>query len=269
MSESQYTINLNEIEDVSKPVFAGVQFDSRPAAMRHLKVAKEVVDRFGGTGAVGLDIGSKYGLFRRVVKEYGISAIRLDVVVRDDKDGLIVGNGKKLPFNDGVLDFVVVSHVLAHIDDLPPFMSEIRRALKPTGKLFILQNNRYGWWKYWGYYIKRNDRALHYRTFSKWDIRELLRKNGFAINSMKSPYYFYLHSKFSDLCYRFDRKYGGIIPLWLATQWLVVAEASAASDDGGRKIKLSLAAKPLIEVAAFTHSVAMKALELFIRATHK
>ena len=48
-------------------------------------------------------------------------------------------------------------------------------------------------------------------------------RNNLRIEEMKSPYYFYLHSKFSDLCFKFDRNYGHLIPNFLATQWLIVA----------------------------------------------
>ena len=61
---------------------------------------------------------------------------------------------------------------------LDSFMKELHRVLKPNGLHFILQNNRYGWWKYWGYYLKRNDRKYHFRTFSIWDIKRVLKKNG-------------------------------------------------------------------------------------------
>jgi SAM-dependent methyltransferase len=266
MNITRDTIDLSVIDHSEKPVFAGIEFDSRPAAMRHLLVAKKVVDRHvGKDNTVGLDIGSKYGMLRRILSEYGIDALRLDVVQREDADGLVIGNGKSLPFPDNSLDFVVVSHVLAHIDDLPPFMAEIRRALKVGGDLIVLQNNRYGWWKYWGYYIKRNDRALHYRTFSSWDIRELLRRSRLQIQEMRSPYYFYLHSKWSDFCFKFDRRHGHRIPSWLATQWLIVASKTEGQVEQDGPIKIPVFARPLVESIALAHSLFMKALELTLR----
>lgn len=264
------TIDLSVIDGSKKPIFAGIEFDSRAAAMRHLLVAKKVLDRHGGKVAtVGLDIGSKYGFLRRILRNYGIDTLRLDVVTRTDADGLIVGNGKSLPFRDNSLDFIVVSHVLAHIDDLPPFMAEIRRTLKPGGDLIILQNNRYGWWKYWGYYIRRNDRALHYRTFSSWDIKNLLITSKLSLLEMKSPYYFYLHSKVSDFCFKFDRRHGHRIPLWIATQWLVVASKMEGQISKSAQTETPLLLRPLLETTAFLHSVLMKTLEIVLRAANR
>jgi len=249
----------------TKPMFEGITFDSRPAAMRHLLLADEISSHYAASGAVGLDIGSKYGLLRRILAGRNIDLQRLDVVDREDKDGLHLGDGRHLPFDDGKFDFAVLAHVLAHVEDLPQLMSEIRRVLKPAGRLIILQNNRYGWWKYWGYYIKGNDRAFHYRTFSKWRIEDFLRENGFDVQTMKSPYYFYLHSKFSDFCYNFDRSHGSKIPRWMATQWLITTGRAETVPASPKPIKLPVLLRPFVEAFAFVHAVAMKAFELVVR----
>lgn len=148
-------------------------------------------------------------------------------------------------------------------------MKEIRRTLKIGGDLIILQNNRYGWWKYWGYYIRRNDRALHYRTFSLWDIKELLRSNNMKIDEIKSPYYFYLHSKFSYLCFKFDKNYGYLIPNWLATQWLLVATRPDKPLKLSSPIKIPFITRLILEPFAFLHSIFLKKLELIIRTISK
>ena len=135
--------------------------------------------------------------------------------------------------------------------------------------LIILQNNRYGWWKYCGYYIRGNDRALHYRTFSLWDIKELLRDNEMKIEEMNSPYYFYLHSKFSDLCFKFDRNFGHLIPNWLATQWLVVATKPEKALKYSSPIKIPFFIRLILEPLAFFHAIFLKKLELISRTICK
>ena len=270
MNQILDTIDIGIIDHKKKPNIFGVKFDSQPAAMRHLLVAKKIIERQGHKiKPIGLDIGSKYGYLRKILSNFGIETKRLDVVDRNDNEGLIIGNGKSLPFKNNSLDFVVVSHVLAHVDNLTPFMLEINRTLKIGGDLIILQNNRYGWWKYWGYYIRGNDRAFHYRTFSSWDIRELLRKNNMELKEMKSPYYFYLHSKFSNFCFKFDRKFSHLIPNWLATQWLIVAVKSAKISYSNTPIKIPLYTRILIEPIAFCHALIMKKFELILRVFSK
>ena len=124
------------------------------------------MDHSDPSGVVGVDVGSKYCHLRELLAEKGLQCYRLDVCPREDKRGMVVGNGRRIPFKDYCLDFMVTSHVLAHIDILVEFLSEASRVLKPRGRLYILQSNGLGWWKFWGYYIVRNDRKAPFRTFT-------------------------------------------------------------------------------------------------------
>ncbi|MDR0449308.1 MAG: class I SAM-dependent methyltransferase [Rickettsiales bacterium] len=61
-------------------------------------------------------------------KFFGNKAARVD----------IIANGDDLPFKDGVLDFVLSSHVLEHFFDPIKAVLEWRRVLKPGGILFMI-----------------------------------------------------------------------------------------------------------------------------------
>ena len=46
-----------------------------------------------------------------------------------------VGDARALPFEDGAFDVVSASYVLHIVDDLPAVLAEIRRVLRPDGRL--------------------------------------------------------------------------------------------------------------------------------------
>ncbi len=51
------------------------------------------------------------------------------------------GVGEALPLEDGEADLVIVRQVLHHADDLPKFLIEIARILKPGGRLIALRDH--------------------------------------------------------------------------------------------------------------------------------
>jgi phosphatidylethanolamine/phosphatidyl-N-methylethanolamine N-methyltransferase len=49
-------------------------------------------------------------------------------------------NGERLLFHDQTFDYVVLSHVIAVVDNPEKLLEEIHRVLKPNGKIFILNH---------------------------------------------------------------------------------------------------------------------------------
>jgi SAM-dependent methyltransferase len=256
------SIDIDAVIHGQRPSYGGVTFASRPAALRQLVILREIVNRIP-EGGVGMDVGSKYADLSRLLEGFGVRCVRLDVQTREDRRDLLLGNGHHLPFNDASFDFVVLSHVLAHVDDVATFMAEIRRVVKPGGRLIVVQSNRYGWWKFWGYYIRRNDRLVHYRTFDVWGLEKTLSSNSFSIERIFAPYHFYLHAKDWNFMYWLDRRLEGRVPKALATQWLVVGKRQV-----GEVASPELVSRwplPLMLVFAPLQAVALKATEVMIR----
>lgn len=241
----------------------GIRFSSKPAALRQLMVVREIQKLYlDSEDIIGLDVGSKYSDLNIILSHLNIKTVRLDVVPREDKRDFIVADGQRMPFANETFDFVVTSHVLAHVPDLDDFLSEVNRVLNKNGNLIILQSNRFGWWKFWGYYLKRNDRKYHVRAFDKWSITQSLARHALFVKTMFSPYFFYLHSKLADFCYSFDRRMEGKIPNTLATQWLIIARKGPEKTAFPDKNKIILAG---VALAAAINSVSMKAFEVLLR----
>lgn len=255
------------------PSFNDVQFDSKPAALRQLLIVSEVIESVGSRAndarlPVGVDIGSKYDDLRHILSAFGIRCMRLDVVPRGPSPAFVVARGERMPFPDDSIDFVVLSHVLAHVLNVDALMAEVERVLASHGAIVCLQANRFGWWKFWSYYLRRNDRAVHYRTFDVWDMRSLFARHGLEIRKMYAPYHFYLHAKYSDRFWRLDRRLQGRIPLSFATHWIAVGghRRSAARVRVPHALPLIRA---LMAVVAVFHAVALKAIELAIRTLRR
>jgi ubiquinone/menaquinone biosynthesis C-methylase UbiE len=225
------TIDVDEI--IGRGLeYQGVTFASRPAALRQLLLLREIVANIEpGPGVIGIDVGSKYGDLSTMLAAHEIRCVRVDIEDRPSQGEFVLADGEALPLRDGSVDFVVLSHVMAHAPKIQAFMGEMARVLKPGAKIFILQSNRFGWWKFWGYYIRRNDRIYHWRTFDMWSLRRTLADQGLRIDSMFAPYYFYLHSKVSRVFYWLDRRLEHRVPNAVSTQWLVMAHKALQGED--------------------------------------
>jgi len=160
-----------------------------------------------------------------------------------------------------------MSNVMAHVMDVEAFMFEIKRVIKPGGRIFILQSNRYGWWKFWGYFILRNDRASHLRTFDLWGMKTLLASNYFETERFFAPYHFYLQAKNWNLLYWVDRWLEGRVPNALATTWIVVARRSES--EVPRPGLMSKWPLPFVVLVTPFHVFALKALDIGIRVVLK
>ena len=57
-----------------------------------------------------------------------------------DRMALLQMNGEALQFSDETFDYVVLSHVIAVVNDPEKLLAEAHRVLKPNGKVFILNH---------------------------------------------------------------------------------------------------------------------------------
>lgn len=88
---------------------------------------RRMLDELGAGGRT-LDLGAGG-------RAWGPRVIPMDI---DRFPGVaLVGDGHRLPFADGVLDGVICTGVLEHVDDAEAMTAEIFRVLRPAGLLYV------------------------------------------------------------------------------------------------------------------------------------
>lgn len=92
-------------------------------------------------GYIGSRLARKLGAFP---VEVDISLVALQKIKIDHGLALqlVVNDGQGLPFPDAAFDTVICSEILEHVTDVESLMREIRRVMKPGGKLYATMPNR-------------------------------------------------------------------------------------------------------------------------------
>lgn len=132
----------------------------------------EVARKANGASLFGFDISE---LAARKAAEKGLPAM-----VADAEAGL--------PFKDNSFDLVICSEVLEHLFDPERALEEIRRVLKPTGRLIVSVPNM-------GYIRKRfmllvgrspveKEYPAHIRFWTLQSFKALLRRKGFEVEKV-------------------------------------------------------------------------------------
>lgn len=110
------------------------------------KITKEMTTRFGETycrrslthpfcKGNGIDVGSQGSPVNpdSIQIEYDRNRFDVDVPIQWEGDGT-----KNLPFKDGVLDYVYISHLLEDYEDWVSILNEWNRVLKVGGHIVIM-----------------------------------------------------------------------------------------------------------------------------------
>jgi len=95
------------------------------------------------------------------------------------------GDAGLLPVDDQTLDAVACTQVLLYVKDVNQVLAEMRRTLKPEGRIAIVETD----WR--GVVLNNTDDTLTNKIFSAWDtsvsspnlpvhLKPLLQKNGFS-----------------------------------------------------------------------------------------
>jgi phosphatidylethanolamine/phosphatidyl-N-methylethanolamine N-methyltransferase len=98
---------------------------------------------FGHLLEIGVGNGKHFHLYN-THKVIGIdtSSKMLEIARKQKKDdiGLVLMNAEALLFQDQTFDYIVISHVIAVVDNPEKVIEESYRVLKPNGKIYILNH---------------------------------------------------------------------------------------------------------------------------------
>lgn len=199
----------SEIWD-SDPVFVGV-----PSVRQKLKllfypkklllfwwigknIGKKVriLDVGCGTGAALIEMKALFGARAEL---YGLDVfqMQIDIARRKLADVNVyadvrVYDGQHLPFEDNFFDAVYTSDVLGHVRDVPKWLAELSRVMKPDARLAMFAESALGRHAYIRNYLARRGvntdphAQFHISLYSKQELRELLDSTGFYIEEMWS-----------------------------------------------------------------------------------
>ena len=103
---------------------------------------------------------------------------------------LRMGNGEEMPFEDDVLDAVVMKGVVHHLKDPNLVFREVYRCLKLGGILLIFEGNRSSCYRRIvlgiADFLKINHETTLFEHRSPKVMKEMLEKEGFKINECKN-----------------------------------------------------------------------------------
>lgn len=150
-------------------------------------------------GETLLDIGCGTGIFANQAKVKYENVYGIDIAEKPVEMAISIGvnasvcnlNTEKLDFKDGMFDAVTMLSTIQYFYDLNQVCSEIKRVLKPNGKLFITFPNMRTYWRIYkllitGRFPKVSKDAfgydggtLHY--FCYRDVKALMEDHDFKI----------------------------------------------------------------------------------------
>ncbi|MDX1670870.1 MAG: class I SAM-dependent methyltransferase [Balneolaceae bacterium] len=119
--------------------------------LRHLFAYESVISYIEQDSEIlEVGFGEGYGsrmLSEKAAKVTGVEVEEDTVHYANEKYGspscsFVHYNGEQLPFDDEQFDYAVSFQVIEHIEDVPPFLREIRRVLKVDRQCFITTPNR-------------------------------------------------------------------------------------------------------------------------------
>ena len=176
-------------------LFSAISWDIKKKRLRGQKKYR-ILDVGCGTGASIIDLKRLFGKHVEVV---GIDVIKMQVQIAKQKlkdNGLWANvhwfDGKHISFDSSSFDAIYSSDVLGHVEDVPFWLGEINRVLKPGGLLAMFSESKLGkhaWIR--NYFMKRGlntdpHAEFHISLYSKKKLRSLVEQKGFKIKKMMS-----------------------------------------------------------------------------------
>jgi len=140
-----------------------------------------------------LDVGCGSGTLLGLLKTQGFDVLGLDysreaadIASLEHAVQVVVGSLDEAHFEDASFDLVTLFHVMEHVPNPREVVAEIRRILKPSGRL-VIQVPNIGSWQYrlFGEKWYGLDIPRHVIDYSNRSMQELLRRGGFGVHRVR------------------------------------------------------------------------------------
>jgi phosphatidylethanolamine/phosphatidyl-N-methylethanolamine N-methyltransferase len=123
---------------------------------------------YGNLLEIGIGNGSNLPLYK-THKIVGIDTSVKMLEIAKKRAGneieLFQMNGEALKFKDAYFDYVVLSHVIAVVDNPEKLLEEVQRVLKPKGRVFILNHfTPDNWLKYIDRLFRIISKLFHFKS---------------------------------------------------------------------------------------------------------
>lgn len=135
---------------------------------------------FGQLLEIGVGNGRHFQ-FYKTHKVIGIdtSAKMLEFAAKQKKENihLELMNAETLLFQDETFDYIILSHVIAVVNNPEKLLEESYRVLKPNGKIFILNHfTPNNWLRYIDYSFQFFSKKLHFKSVFFIDSLQAIKK---------------------------------------------------------------------------------------------
>jgi len=158
-----------------------------------------ILDVGCGTGASVIEMKKLWG---KRVEVVGVDVIPLQIDIareRVKEHGVWAAfhlvYGELLPFKNESFDVVYTSDVLGHVENVPMWLGELNRVLKPGGVLAMFSESEVGKHAYVRKYLLNRGlntdphAQFHISLYSKQELKKLLNESGFKIKRMYSTFW--------------------------------------------------------------------------------
>jgi len=151
----------------------------------------ETVKKWFEPGLRVLEIGGGSGYQASLIKAYSCTVSSIDLENRKKKQKTYFPvqdyDGQQIPFEAASFDLIFSSNVLEHVQGLPSLLMEMRRVLKPKGRmLHILPSSSWRFWTSLAHY-------LYVPLFLFGGRRNTSNKSGPSLHVLKDHHsYFFL-----------------------------------------------------------------------------
>jgi 2-polyprenyl-3-methyl-5-hydroxy-6-metoxy-1,4-benzoquinol methylase len=193
------------VKNIYEKLYSDEKNSGNLGESRRVKIMLAMADRLDLEEKNILDIGCHDGIFLSLVKNrrnnfFGLEASDWGVEKAQKKEikatKFFWNDESKLPYQDNFFEVVVAGEIIEHIFDTDFFLAEIRRVLRPGGKLILSTPNIASLGRRLFLLLGRDpmievspneDGSVgHIRYFTRKKLAKLLRKNDFNILEEKS-----------------------------------------------------------------------------------